>query len=489
MQQQQQQHAPQLQRAALFDTPTPPSQSYSSGQIPAFAGSGSNPLQTSLKPRGFSAAAGGGPTPFKKVTSTPAAGLAARQKSKVDREMDLDYSNSDDMDSTFTTSDFGGAGGGINNIDENVDPRNASVGLGNYGNGLGMADKQRFMDLHGGQATARKTARVDEHSDASSRETDADHRSSASSSEDDDLVARLGMGVRQGRQGLHQNVSKSAFDGMARELRKEFERIMESGKKQPVQAHTASPAQAQQSRYSLQAPSMQSNAVANPVALPRGVPPPSKQHQQQQQRASPMSHRTAYAAAQPMQRRDRTPTTVRTFGQELHAPRQASIPSPRFAISPKTALKQPLKAYQALPTVSYATSPFHAPSAAPAVSGLLPPNDTRATTKSASPVLVQQQQSSSHALSPPLIRRTASAAGTSSPYHVRVPDITGLTEGLTSPSRVVSGPSSHRELPRDRSRTISLGRSQEGESTSTQLPCLRYSTIRQTRPSQRPWSD
>lgn len=449
----------------LFDTPTPPSQSYSSQlqQQPE-----QHQLQTSLKPRfnGAAAAAAAAPTPFRSkaaATSTPAGGLLAaiRAKSKLDREMDIDLDSNSEMDSTFTTSDFGGAGAG--------EVGNKSTGLGNYGHGLGMGDRQRFADLHAQQSRRRAATRVDEHSDAGTATT------GGSSSGEDDLVARLGMGVRQGRQP-HQNVSKSAFDGMARELRREFERIMDSGKKPVPVTVTASPHQARHTSQVLSNPTVTASTA---LPLPRGVPPPSKQQQQSHQRASPARQRTAYAphSAQ-MDRRDSTPTTVRTFGQELHAPRQQQqhqqIPSPRFAVSPKTALKQPRpaqqQAYEAppaayAPAVSYATSPFQVSSVAAA--GVLPPNNTRAsaaTAKSSSPLLSQQlHQHDAFAPAPaPAVRITASAS--SSPYHVRVPDITGLTEGLTSPSRIASGPSSHRELPKDRSRTTSLGRSQEGES-------------------------
>ena len=451
------------QRAALFfDTPTPPSQSYSEVATGASAGDPLHlHLQTSLRPRyqqEHEAAA------LKKVTSTPAAGL--KQQRQQEREMDMD------MDTTFTTSDFGGGAADI----ENVDPLNRSVGLG-------MADKQRFLDLQqqqqqpgrkrrGAAGYAGRT-RVDEYSDATLDSTEGEgEESTASSTEEDDLAARLGLNHRQQHhhQQQHQNVSKSAFDGMARELRREFERIMESGKK-------ASPAQHR--GYSLQAPAIpfpssnnqNNNLSVNPVGLPRGVPPPSKQ-QQQQLRASPMTQRTAAsnpyinAAASPMNRRDSTPTSVRTFGQELHAPRQQqAIPSPRFAISPKSALKQPSHQQQYQHNaVSYATSPFQVSSTVPA-SGILPPNNTRATAKSASPNLGYHPAYLKDSFSPPhatsaAIRRTASA----SPHAaVRVPDITGLTEGLTSPSRVASGPSSHRELPRDRTPLSSLGRSHEGE--------------------------
>ena len=481
---QQQQHQ---QRAALFDTPTPPSQSYSQTVASAV-----DPLQTSLKPRypavaAVTAATGAkSHTPFKRVTSTPAAGLLKQQKrSHLNEEMDVD------IDSTFTTSDFGGGGGvgyATHTNNENVDPMNRSVGLGNAGNGLGMHDKQRFLDLQHGRRHKGHTgtaARVDEYSDATldgSTASDTDQRST--SSEEDELAARLGINSNNRQygqpRGQHQNVSKSAFDGMARELRKEFERIMESGKKpSPGAAAASGISPAQQRRYSLQAPNMPfpsshvNNLAANPVALPRGVPPPSKQ-----QRASPMPTRTAnsYFPAPPqLERRDSTPTTVRTFGQELHVPRQQqqqnAIPSPRFAISPKSALKRPQQHHQQQQqhAVSYATSPFQVSSTAP-TSGILPPNNTRATAKSASPVLHQQPNYLQDSFSPRAeARPPVGRATASSPYQVRVPDITGLTEGLTSPSRVTSGPSSHRDLPKDRSSHASLGRSQEG--TRVLKPC------------------
>ena len=411
---------------------------------------------------------------------------------------------------------------------------NRSLGYGDAGRWLGLGkaeERERFADLDSSnrrqqQHQRRTTARVDEYSDvtdssstsssagrtrqraAAARAGSVSVSASASSEddqEDDVLSARLGLHrptlttttdahahVQRspfGAYGVSSNTSKSAFDGMARELRREFERIMDSGKKAtPVAAIASgsspsrmtmnyapsstaggappSPARPQQQqqqqaaqRYSLQpvAPATLHQQHHQPSSsLPRGVQPPSTSYSQAQAKR-PI---TIPAQRPAPARADSTPTTLRTLPPQRE---QQQRPISPFHINPNS---------------SFAPS-----------SGILPPNNTRATGRSASPAAppVQQQHqqgqparqvqrehtrqaSLSYAQPQSLAqgrslrhesfsgpaatgindKRQLALADSDDPYSyspLRVPDITGLTEGLTSPSRATSGPSSHRELP------------------------------------------
>ena len=412
------------------DTPTPPSQSY-----PAL-------LQTSLRPS----------------TTTAAYGRRVDTKSRLSQQIRADGM---DDDSSFASSDSGelgeaavGArvGKGVNN--ENEDPHMHSLGYGDAGMGMGTGteNKNRFTDLHNvrrqtglrkhkNNGTAVKRTRVDDFSDATfdSSTSDADYMTS---SDDNEFSARLALKPQNNNHqypsqhtstpfpNANSNVSKSAFDSMARELRKEFERIMDSGKaartytsdqNMPRQILSTSPAQ---KRYSAN----NNHTTAAPNLRPRGVTP---------KRPSPI----AYKSGNPPERQD-----MRTFGQELPIYRQAS---PQVAVP----VRSPNVASSASP--KHALSPFQVSSVAQA-SGLLPPNNTRAT--STSPVNLQQQKQQASYPSP--------ARSISSYAALRVPDITGLTEGLTSPSRATSGPSSHLHLPSNgspKSRSQSTIKSVEGE--------------------------
>ena len=403
-----------------LDTPTPPSQSYS--QL----------LQTSLRPM-----------------KSP----ASQRKSRLSQQVRM----VDGMDQlSVTTSDSAGFtaqprldGRRVNKVnnhehDENEDPLQHSLGYGDAGMGMGFGveNKNRFLDLHNfgwkqknNGPTAKRT-RVDEQSDATieSSSSDAEH---SMTSEDDEFSARLGLNNHNNNKtnnmyhsnnprrntstpfhNANSNVSKSAFDGMARELRKEFERIMDSGKAArtyssdqnmpppPMPLSSVSPAHRRYSANNINTPS---------TLMPRGVVP---------KRVSPISYKSGNP---PSDRKDTTPKAIRTFGQELPSYHQPLHQTNGHAPSP-----------QYIPSASpkYALSPFQVSSVAPIATGVIAPNNTRAT--NSSPAVVRQPYSSSY---------HSPARSISSYAALRVPDITGLTEGLTSPSRATSGPSSHLCLP------------------------------------------
>lgn len=416
--------------ARVFDTPTPPSQSYSA-------------LQTSLRPN-------------HPVTST------VLPKSRLNQQVYTSASASaqqqDGMsESSFTSTDFGRPEGVQQQQRAPQPTYNKSVGFGDAGMGLGMDDRERFADLYKinnnrardtaattGTGGRTKRTRVDEYSDVSLDTSDAEEQSNTTASEDDEFSARLA-----GRNNNYQqqqrntstpfpnhnnnNQSKSAFDGMARELRKEFERIMDSGKAArtygahsnnvnenipppPHSSSTISPSAAQR-RYSLQQPPLNVAPAAIPP-LPRGVVP----------RRSPVkaSERPVY------ERKDSTPTAMRTFGQELPIYRQASQQQARTSFA--DANPSPKQQQQN----KHSLSPFQVLSS----EGIQPPNNTRATS---------HQSIFSQAPLPPvsstgLIDSPDRQSIPSSYSPLRVPDITGLTDGLSSPSRATSNPSSHRVL-------------------------------------------
>lgn len=467
----------------VYDTPTPPSQLYSSSA--AIAGGAGFPA-SSLRPRFQQQVS----QPV--VTSTVLPKSRLREQYRPEMDYDLDTSSSD---STFSSTDLavennnnhhndsprakhhvGRAAAVAAEADENRAPAGyyRSPGYGDAGMGPGMDDKQRFLDVRQQSKQQQRgsylSTRVDEHSDAT---PDSSNQSTASDSEDD-IRARFpprqqpsshtnkasapnnltstpypGPGVSSN------NISKSAFDGMARELRKEFDRIMHAGK-EPVPSNNntsqapplpsnPSPPQFRNRRNSAarQEPTFTSPSYVqdNPAPLPRGVLP---------RRPS-----SANATARPANRdHERTPTTQRTFGQEIRFPRQQESPArpPQYNTTrpspPKPILAQPKPSWQTYEP----TSPFHA---APSIvrPGTIPPNNTRASNPS--PYRAADSPG-----------RVSNASSSSYPA-LRVPDVTGLTEGLTSPSRVESGPSSHRNFATASGSPVSSGRTfrttQEGK--------------------------
>lgn len=449
----------------VYDTPTPPSQLYSSSAAIA----GSSYPSSSLRPRSqqqqFTQPA---------VTSTVLPKSRLRQQYRPEMDYDLDTSSSD---STFSSTDL--AADNNNNsprnkqlgvaaeADENQAPNGyyRSPGYGDAGMGAGLNDKQRFLDVRQPSRPQQQqrgtylSTRVDEHSDAT---IDSSNQSTASDS-DDDIALRSRPDPRQHQQqstkpnktnnltstpypgpGVSSNnISKSAFDGMARELRKEFDRIMHAGQEparndnvslaapvlsNPSPPHFRSRHKSAIHRESI--PTSPSYVQDNPTPLPRGVQP--------RRPASANGTRTVDRD------HERTPTTQRTFGQEIRYPRQASPAQPAPNYQPRVSPPKPILAQQKPSWQSYQpTSPFHAPQIT-SRPGIVPPNNTRA----------------SHSSTYRAAESPSRASVASSSYQaVRVPDITGLTDGLTSPSRAESGPSSHRNFATSSGSPVSAARS------------------------------
>lgn len=458
----------------VFDTPTPPSQLYSSSA--AIAG-GAYPV-TSLRPRASQPV----------VTSTVLPKSRLREQYRPEMDYDLDTSCS--SDSTFSSTDLAAGIHHNNNnygppnkqppgrageVDENQAP-NAyyrSPGFGDVGMGPEMNDKQRFMDVRQSNRQQQQrgkylSTRVDENSDAT---LGSSSQSSASDSEGD-----IGARARQQQQSTYpnkplvaagnltstpypgpgisnNNISKSAFDGMARELRKEFDRIMHAGQ-EPTHQNNSN-----MSKAPITNPSPPAFRNRRDSAIHRDSIPTSPSYVQQAPTPLPrgvMPRRPSSAnVTRPVNRdHERTPPTQRTFGQEIRFPRQNSSPAlplqdKQSRVSPpKTTVAQHEPSWQSYQP----TSPFRAPETA-AAPGTIPPNNTRAS----DPSLYRAAESPSR----------LSNASSSYPA-LRVPDVTGLTEGLTSPSRADSGPGSHRNFATSRGSPVFADRrfpsSQEGMS-------------------------
>lgn len=420
----------------VFDTPTPPSQLYSTSTAQAVA--------TSLKPR---LQAAGQPI----ATSTVLPKSKLREQYRPEMDFDLDGSSSSSSDSTFSSADLVQNNnqrrdyyGRYNTGDENRPPMDSyhkSPGYGDVSMGLAAAskgDRIRFLDTQkaaAGSSPARRrdqlTTRVDEHSDATS---DSRHHSMSSDSEDDwNGRGKSPQRVQQDRSlpnhqnvtstpypGLgsqSNNVSKSAFDGMARELKKEFERIMQAG--QPI---TSRPHQQTISPAQTSGPSMGQHTIkraplsaaspsyvsSRPNPLPRGVPPKSLPTTQE------------YCTDRDL---ERTPTTRRTYtgAPAIAATRQSPVSSNPYENDWRK--RSPQQTQSDTPRIHTAKD-VHG-----ALAGPVAPSNIKAASQPRSPSYArshsQDNQYSAH-----------------SP--VRVPDVTGITEGLISPSRVHSGPSSHR---------------------------------------------
>ncbi|KAK9894543.1 hypothetical protein P389DRAFT_97911 [Cystobasidium minutum MCA 4210] len=475
----------------VYDTPTPPSQLYSSGV-------GISGAATLLRPR-FQQQQQQQPV----VTSTVLPKSRLREQYRPEMDYDLDGSSSS-SDSTCSSSDLAvnhnnnnnsprhkyglrGAGGAATaGVDENRPPNSyyRSPGYGDAGMGLGMDDKQRFLDVQESskQRGNYMSTRVDERSDASS-----DSRSNSthafSSDSEDDIAARGGMQSRPTAQpnkpltainnitstpypgpGVSSNnISKSAFDGMARELRKEFDRIMHAG--QPsTENNNSSPSRILNNPSPPQFRSRRNSAIQRvsdtsspsyvqglPTPLPRGVLP------KRPASAAATSAPTPAPPAPTAREHERTPTSQRTFGQAIRFPRQEASAAPTPYVQPKSPHRSNVT-YQNPSHNNYqAASPFQTLP----ISGTIPPNNTRAS----------NQPTYRAADSPGKVSNASSYNG------VRVPDVTGLTEGLTSPSRVGSGPSSHREFLRADGSPVSssrvYSRSQEDPALSSALSGLR----------------
>lgn len=573
-------------RLSIYDTPTPPSQSYSivnnKQQQPAGGGVDENHnnvvnaagkgntnlaanalLQTSLRPlsKNFNQQYMSTVLPKSRLSQQHGPPHFPSNKSgQHHRQLDLDDTTTSASSTALASTDGFGDISTDNRMpskpkaaaapypdlnDENYD----SVGYGDAGMGVGQLreDKDRFIDLdhrkavaassrrattRGGTGGGRnfqgdyreaKRTRVDEYSDATVESSQGEEDDDVD--DDDEFSLRLGgkMPMPGGGGGAgftnatstpfvqpsFNNISKSAFDGMARELRKEFERIMDVGNQPPPaplpapsatatsssQTHHSTASQLQHPRQkplatntngqafstrqlasqpSPPAPLPSSNRHAAPPpgvqSLPRGVQPRRKQ----QGAASPAANRSS--GVQPgSPRRDTTPTSNRTFGQNLPTYHQGYTSGSKTTGQPAldsnaypSAPSFPSKV-DAFRTIGGAQdylgglSPFQVSAAPAAGSGLLPPNNTRAT--SASPILQHQGpfQRNSHVLSDaipfarpntaapfPTHRSTSAPTYLDSPssrHQLFVPDVTGLTEGLASPSKINSGPSSHRPLP------------------------------------------
>jgi len=455
----------------VFDTPTPPSQLYSSSS----AAAGAAFPASSLRPR-FQQQQQQSTHPV--VTSTVLPKSRLREQYRPEMDYDLDTSSSD---STFSSTDLAADNNNNNSprnkqhlgrpaeTDENRAPNKyyRSPGYGDAGMGAGMNDKQRFLDVRqpGKQQQQQRgtylSTRVDEHSDAT---LSSSSQSTASDSEDD---VRAPPQPRQQQQqstlypnkastinnvtstpypgpGVSSNnISKSAFDGMARELRKEFDRIMHAGQEPtqnnnaistaPILSNPSPPpfrnrrnSAIQKEKYTSTSPSY---VQENPTPLPRGV--------------QPRRPASANATRAVNREHERTPTTQRTFGQEIRFPRQeppaqsVQYHQPRVS-PPRSVLPHQKPAWQSYEP----TSLFHAPQTA-ARPGTVPPNNTRAS--SSSPYRAAESPG------------RVSNASSSYPA-LRVPDVTGLTEGLTSPSRAENGPSSHRNFATAGGSPVSAGR-------------------------------
>lgn len=462
----------------VYDTPTPPSQLYSSSS----AAPGAAFPASSLRPR------------FQQqpnqtvVTSTVLPKSRLREQYRPEMDFDLDGSSSD---STFSSTDLAAdnnnsprtkyAGAAPGAADENRPPLGyyRSPGYGDASMGAGMNDKQRFLDVQPSSRQHQQQqrggslgTRVDEHSDAT---LSSSTRSMSSDSEDEVAVQARQQRKQQfsaypnktsatannitstpypGMGSTSNNISKSAFDGMARELRKEFDRIMHAGQ-EPTSSnnHVLTSARSNSSPPPFRTrrnSALQAHAVATspsyvqdaPTPLPRGVLP---------RRPSSSAAAAPRPSAPATRDHERTPTTQRTsqrmFGQEIRFPRQdtaappASYQPPRFSPPKASITEQKQPAWQDY----QAASPFRATSTT-ARPGTGPPDSTRPTSK----------PSFRAADSPGKHSNASSYAG------VRVPDVTGLTEGLTSPSRIESGPSSHKHFSNANGSPISSGRTFRG---------------------------
>lgn len=310
--------------------------------------------------------------------------------------------------------------------DENQDPgTNHSLGYGDAGMGLGMDDKERFLDLHSVRKPARtatataptwKRTRVDDNSDVTA---DGDEASSS----DDEFSVRLGLrpghgaavaastphprGNRATRlQGSHahtqspasNNASKSAFDGLARELRREFKRIEGSSPPAVLANKHRTPFKARSANVE------QTPLVRQQTALKRND-------------AAPRYQSIPHNPVQP----------ARTFGQELPLYSQPARQQPPA--------KQ--QSYQLLnqPTQPTSFSPFQVSPAPLPCAGTAAPHNSRAT---ASSIALADRASD---------RQTKQSNARLQPDRMGLADVTGLTDAISSPSRIASGPSSHRDIP------------------------------------------
>lgn len=334
-----------------------------------------------------------------------------------------------------------GAGAQQQYADENENPDTLqSLGYGDAGLGFNVnnnnADKDRFLDLQPVRSAQHKRTRVDDYSDATP--------SGETSSSDEEFSLRLGMRKQPNATARpvtastphprttagnrtaavdstvgavsYSNVSKSAFDGMARELRKEFERIMDMSPARPQSNHT-----------------QKNTLMAQQPVSPRmtaGIRP--KTAQKTKTLPSAKKRVTVMPAAS-----DTSPDKrQRTFGQALPIYGQPS------------SAKRPTQSAQFKPAVPPSVSPFRA-----AVNNVRSQHPTQASAYLSGDDMRTTRDPRSQGYD----------RGDQYCNELQLPDVTGVTDAITSPSRVTSGPSTHRGLPSSRFGSQISHHAQEGK--------------------------